>query len=1663
MNVRTSSAILFASILSPAASRRVFRAMLLAAAIAVASAPWAWAQTASVIKQTVDTAKVRALPGHLPFWAKPANSVGRVSGDAALAPMTLVLARSEQQEEALDKLLADQQDPASPEYHHWLTPEQMGERFGLSEQDIETVSGWLQSQNLHVSWVSPSRMFIGFTGTAGEVGRAFHTEFQTYKVNGEERISVSSDPMIPEALAPAIKAVRGLFTIEDRPLHYADVMQSDSPEMNAGSGTHFIAPADFATIYNLPGNLTGSGEIIGIVGRARTNPADFNNFKSLTGSTFTNPTEIVPTAYGGVDPGPAATTCTTSPCSAPGDQGEATLDVLRSGSVAPGATLWLVVASTASGGIDDDTQYLLNSNPLPQVITISFGACELAAGASGVNYWNAAFKQAAGEGISVFVASGDAGASGCDSYNAAPPSNPSANSPNYICSSSYATCLGGTEFADTSSPSTYWSSSNSSTLSSALSYIPEGGWNDPLNSSGATQAASSGGGVSTVIATPSWQTGTGVPSAKAGRYTPDIAFSSSAHDGYFACLAAGGGSCAVSNGSYSFEYFSGTSAAAPDMAGITALLDQKLGGSQGNLNPQLYSMAASVPAAFHDVTVASSGVSGCTLSTPSMCNNSIPSPTALTGGQAGFLVTTGYDEVTGLGSLNVTQFIDNYSSAAQAPAATTGTASAITATTATLAGTVNPEGADTHVWFLYGTSSTLSGATQTASQDLGSGTTALAASANLTGLTAGTQYYFQVVAQNATGTTNGAINSFTTSVAAQAPAATTGAASAIASTTATLAGTVNPEGADTHVWFLYGTSSTLSGATQTASQDLGSGTTALAASANLTGLTAGTQYYYQVVAQNATGTTDGAIVSFTTTAAAQAPVATTGAASAIASTTATLAGTVNPEGADTHVWFLYGTSSALTGATQTASVDLGSGTTATAASANLTGLTAGTKYYFEVVAQNATGTTDGAIASFTTTAAQAPVTTTGTATGITTTTASLAGTVNPEGADTHVWFLYGTSSTLSGATQTASQDLGSGTTATAASASLTGLTAGTQYYFQVVAQNATGTTNGAIVGFTTTAAQAPAATTGAVTGITTTTATLAGTVNPEGADTHVWFLYGTSSTLTGATQTASQDLGSGTTALAAGASLTGLTAGTQYYFQVVAQNATGTTNGAIASFTTTAAAAPAATTGAATAITTTTATLAGTVNPEGADTHAWFLYGTSSTLSGATQTASQDLGSVTTASPVGSSLTGLTAGTQYYFQMVAQNATGTTNGAIVSFTTTAAAQAPAATTGAATAITTTSATLAGTVNPEGADTHVWFLYGTSSTLSGATQTASVDAGSGTAAAAATANLTGLTAGTQYYFQVVAQNATGTTNGAINSFTTSVAAEAPVATTGAATAITTTTATLAGTVNPEGADTHVWFLYGTSSTLSGATQTASVDIGSGTTATAVNANLAGLSAATVYYFQVVGQNAAGMTNGAINSFKTTASSTGSFTITGASVTVTAGTTTGNTSTITLTPNGFSGSVVLTAAVTSSPANAVNLPTFSFGTTSPVTLNGSTNETATLTITTTAPQTLQCTADNRTQHGVPWYAGGGAALACMLLFGIPARRRNWRRMLGMIALLIALAGGMMACGGGGGQKTCSTPVIAGTTPGSYTVTVTGTSDTTIVTGTVALTVQ
>jgi Predicted protease len=636
------------------------------------------AQIASRILQSTDGMQAVTLRNHHPQWANAVNSLGAVPAGTTLNELTLVLSRSPEQDAAFKQLLADQQNPQSPEYHHWLTPEEAGARFGASEADVAAVESWLQGQGLHVNWVSPSRIFVGFGGTAADVGRAFGAELRYYSVNGAQRMSIASEPSIPQALAPVIKSVRGLYSVDERPMLHSATVQSTGPELTSTAGNHYVTPADFAKIYDVPSGVNGAGVTIGIVSWAHTNFADFDNFRTKTGVSFPNPTEVVPTAFGGIDPGPAYTTVQTCTSCLDG-QMEATLDVQRAGSTAPAASILLVVSSRSGsgGGIGADAQYLVNTSPVPaQVMSISFGGCEVSAGAPGVAYWDTLFQQAAAEGISVFVSSGDSGASGCDTAFSAPPALPAANSPNYICSSSYATCVGGTQFNDTSSPSTYWSSTNSTGYLSAYGYIPEGGWNE----STMTSVAGSGGGVSTVIATPSWQTGTGVPAARTGRYTPDVSFASAGHDGYFGCMAAANGGCVGSP--FGFLDFAGTSAAAPSMAGVAAMVAQSLGSAQGNMNPRIYAIAAGIPAAFHDATVASSGVSSCSVNTVSLCNNSAPSTSSLSGGQAGYLLTDGFDLVTGWGSLDVATFISNYSATSKSTPTVTVTASATSITTA---------------------------------------------------------------------------------------------------------------------------------------------------------------------------------------------------------------------------------------------------------------------------------------------------------------------------------------------------------------------------------------------------------------------------------------------------------------------------------------------------------------------------------------------------------------------------------------------------------------------------------------------------------------------------------------------------------------------------------------------------------------------------------------------------------------------------------------------------------------------------------------------------------------------------------------------------------------------------------------------------------------------
>ncbi len=590
------------------------------------------------------------LTGHVPAWLGAARDTGALPPDQPVERVIVLLSRSAQQEQALADLLTAQHTPGSADYHHWLTPDEMGARFGAAPDDIEAVSTWLSSRGLHIDEIPRSRGFLSVSGTAGAVGAALSTELHGFDIAGEHRVSVVSEPRIPASLSGAIRLFAGLSRVAPRPLHRrAPLPLHATPHLTMG-GEHFLAPADFATIYNVNAaygaGITGAGQTIAVVGRSRVDPSDITQFQTTTGQPVKAPTVIIPPT--GIDPGQTFDA----------DQDEATLDVTRAGSVAPGATIDLVVSGTPPASMLDGVaiaiQHTVN-NALAPIMSVSFGLCESVAGQGLTLFVDSLFMQAAAQGMSIFVSSGDSGVAGCADHALPPPASASAN-PNYICASGAATCVGGTQLIDTANPGLYWNAVNTPTLGSALSYIPEGAWNEPIDGFGSTQLAATGGGVSGFIAKPSWQTGLGVP-ADGSRDTPDLAFSGAGHDAYYVCLAYAGGDCATG----SFVVFGGTSASTPSMAGIMALVNQKLGAPQGNFNPILYGFAndASASNVFHDVTVATSGVANCT-SSPSPCNNSTPGPVGLSGGVVGHQVNAGFDLATGWGSLDVGNLLDAF-------------------------------------------------------------------------------------------------------------------------------------------------------------------------------------------------------------------------------------------------------------------------------------------------------------------------------------------------------------------------------------------------------------------------------------------------------------------------------------------------------------------------------------------------------------------------------------------------------------------------------------------------------------------------------------------------------------------------------------------------------------------------------------------------------------------------------------------------------------------------------------------------------------------------------------------------------------------------------------------------------------------------------------------
>jgi len=558
------------------------------------------------------------LHGNVHPLAIAGYDAGPVAPDFLMEHMLLTLLPDAAQHELLNQLLDAQHDPESPYYHQWLTPEQYGERFGISEADTNQIAAWLQGHGMEVEQVTAGRTSIVFSGTAAQVESAFHTAIHTYKIGAEVHHANVKDPEIPAALSQVVGGVVSLHDFHSAAMHGPVSKASSSPDFTSG-GSHYLAPADFATIYDLiplyQQSINGNGQSVAIVARSNINLADVRQFRTLFGLPANDPQIIV----NGTDPGIWSSD----------EETEADLDVEWSGAVARSAAIKFVVSKStnSSDGVDLSAQYIVNHNLAP-VMSMSFGLCEASLGSSGNGFLNSLWQQAAAEGITVFVSSGDSGAAGCDSASATSATH--GRGVNGLCSTPYSVCVGGTEFNDANAP-LYWSSSNSSAQASALSYIPEVVWNESGPGDGLW---SSGGGASAIYAKPSWQTGTGVP-ADGKRDVPDVSLTAAGHDGYLI----------YQNGE--LYVVAGTSAASPSFAGVMALVVQHAASRQGNADTAFYSLArAGGPTAFHDIT------SG---------NNSVP-------GQSGFSATAGYDQATGLGSIDGSILVNDWSDATPAPA-----------------------------------------------------------------------------------------------------------------------------------------------------------------------------------------------------------------------------------------------------------------------------------------------------------------------------------------------------------------------------------------------------------------------------------------------------------------------------------------------------------------------------------------------------------------------------------------------------------------------------------------------------------------------------------------------------------------------------------------------------------------------------------------------------------------------------------------------------------------------------------------------------------------------------------------------------------------------------------------------------------------------------------
>ena len=662
----------------------------------------------------LDESPLAAMRGSVHPLARAEFDQGAVPDDFPVRRMLVMLQRPPEREAPRQRFLREVHTPGSPMFHQWVTPEEYGRQFGARDEDIHTVTAWLQAHGFSVARVTRSKAMIEFSGTAGQVREALHTEIHQYSARGRSFYANDREISVPASIFSLIRNFTPLNTF---PLT-SYVAQAGKAKFSRGArgGTpaftltannapfYALAPEDFATQYDLSpvysAGTNGSGQTIGIIGATNVNLALVNAYREL----FNLPGDNTQIVVDGEDPGDGLV-----------PNVEALLDIELSGALAPNATVNFYVA----GGQPYQNNLALAAlhaveDNQASVLSLSYGECEPLLGDAGNQLWAGLWEQAAAQGQTVLVASGDTGAAACLDIILLGLNGTEETfglTANGLSSTPWNVSVGGTDFyysdyaTGGASISSLWNQTNDANLGSLKAPLPEQPWSDALGlnivsyftvfdggaavQSGPVPSAAGGGASSncaqetprsialpTCIAgypKPVWQQGTGVPNDGV-RDLPDVSLFAANGPNLSAWpICAEPGDC-TAGATSAVTLVGGTSTSTPAMAGIMALVNQKYG-RQGQADYTLYALARQQSAVFHDITLGTNDIL-CLIPNPGL--PAIPNCTTLNSNpyfsnlyefgiyQAG----AGYDQASGLGSFDASALLSNWNNVALLPTTT---------------------------------------------------------------------------------------------------------------------------------------------------------------------------------------------------------------------------------------------------------------------------------------------------------------------------------------------------------------------------------------------------------------------------------------------------------------------------------------------------------------------------------------------------------------------------------------------------------------------------------------------------------------------------------------------------------------------------------------------------------------------------------------------------------------------------------------------------------------------------------------------------------------------------------------------------------------------------------------------------------------------------------